>query len=176
MKFKYLKTPLYRYTFKNKKVKAWVEENAEGYVLNLFAGKYRLNCDEVRNDLDENMDAGFHMDALDFLKYWHENKLVKFNTVLLDPPYSFRKCMTKYNGVVSSRFYQVKNHILDILAPHGIVITFGYHSNSMGKNRGFKQEHLLVMSHGGAIHDTFAIIERKQDGLTREEIRVFFDI
>jgi len=38
---------------------------------------------------------------------------------------------------------------------------FGCHSISMGKKRGFKQEHLLVMSHGGAIHDTIVIVERK---------------
>ena len=42
MKFTYMKTPLYRYTFKNKKIKKWVEENCEGKVLNLFA-KIRKN-------------------------------------------------------------------------------------------------------------------------------------
>ncbi len=31
----------------------------------------------------------------------------------------------------------------------------------MGNKRGFKQEHILLMSHGGAIHDTIAVVERK---------------
>lgn len=41
----------------------------------------------------------------------------------------------------------------------GRVITFGYHSVSMGKRRGFTQERILLMSHGGAIHDTIAVVE-----------------
>ena len=47
------------------------------------------------------------------------------------------------------------------LNKNGRVITFGYHSISMGKSRGFSQEKILLMSHGGAIHDTIAVIERK---------------
>jgi hypothetical protein len=64
--------------------------------------------------------------------------------------------------------------VVDILEPNGIVITFGYHSNVMGQRRGFEQEHILLMSHGGAIHDTIAVIERKDDGLSRDEIGAFF--
>ena len=30
IKFTYLKTPLYKYTFKNKKIRKWVEDNVEG--------------------------------------------------------------------------------------------------------------------------------------------------
>lgn len=166
-----MRTPLYRYTFKNNNVRKWVEQHVEGLVLNLFAGKYHLNCKEIRNDIREDMPADYHMDALEFVKQW-ENGL--FNTIILDPPYAYRKSMEMYDGAVSSSFNQVKNHIKNILAPNGITITFGYHSNSMGKTRGFKQEHILLMSHGGAIHDTIAVIERKDDGLTREEIGVFF--
>ena len=171
MKFTYMKTPLYRYTFKNKRVREWVEQHAEGKVLNLFAGKYRLNVDETRNDIREDMDADFHYDALQFVTNWDFHK---FNTVILDPPYAYRKSMEMYDGAISSPFNQVKNAIPNILSLHGIVITFGYHSNVMGSNREFKQEHILLMSHGGAIHDTIAVIERKDDGLSREEVGTFF--
>lgn len=173
-----MRTPLYRYTFRNKRIRKWVESHVEGKVLNLFAGKYRLNCDEVRNDIREDMDADYHMDALDFVKYWscvvnaYEGE--KFNTIILDPPYSLRKCMTKYEGSISSRFNQIKNEIVNILKPNGLVLTCGYHSNSMGKIRGFKQEHILLLSHGGSIHDTIFTLERKDDGLTEKEIGVFF--
>ena len=174
MKFTYMKTPLYRYTFKNRRVREWVEENCEGLVLNLFAGKYKLNVDEVRNDIRQDMPCDYHMDALEFVKLWAEDHDTKFNTVILDPPYAYRKSMEMYEGAVSSPFNQVKNHIKDILNPNGIVITFGYHSNVMGKTRGYKQEHILLLSHGGAIHDTIAVIERSDDGITREQIGVFF--
>jgi len=171
MKFTYMKTPLYRYTFKNRRVREWVEQHVEGFTLNLFAGKYELDCKEVRNDIRIDMEADYHLDALDFVMGWGGDK---FKTVVLDPPYAYRKSMEMYDSAISSRFNQVKNHILNILAPNGIVITFGYHSNVMGKNRGFKQEHILLMSHSGAIHDSIAVIERKDDGLTREEVATFF--
>jgi hypothetical protein len=174
-KFTYMRTPLYRYTFRNNRIREWVENHCEGpYVLNLFAGKYRLNLPEewreIRNDLNPDMDAEFHQDSLDFVRGCQR----KFSTVILDPPYSYRKCMTKYQGVISSAFNQVKNKVVDILEPNGIVITFGYHSNVMGQRRGFEQEHILLMSHGGAIHDTIAVIERKDDGLSRDDIGSFF--
>jgi hypothetical protein len=166
-----MKTPLYRYTFKNKKIRKWVENNSEGSVLNLFAGKYRLAINEVRNDVRVDMPADYHMDALEFVKRWGGEK---FNTVVLDPPYAYRKSMELYQGAVSSPFNQIKNELDRILLPQAIVITFGYHSNVMGKNRGYKQEHILLMSHGGAIHDTIAVIERKDDGISRQEVGAFF--
>ena len=57
-------------------------------------------------------------------------------------------------------FNEIKDMIFKILNKEGIVITFGYHSVSMGKTRGFIQDKVLLMSHGGAIHDTIAVVER----------------
>lgn len=157
MEFTYLKTPLNRYTFKNKKIKVWVESKCEGLTLNLFAGKTILNIDEVRNDLNLDMPADYHLDALEFVEKWSGEK---FGTILLDPPYSFRKSMEMYSGKVMSPFNALKNAIPRVLVKRGVVITLGYHSVVMGQNRGFFQEHLMVMSHGGAIHDILVIIER----------------
>jgi hypothetical protein len=168
MKFTYMKTPLRKYTFENRRIREWVEMKVEGRVLNLFAGKTLLNCREVRNDLREEMPADHHMDALEFVKTWQGDS---FGTIILDPPYAYRKSMEMYDGAVSSPFNQIKNVIPNILTLEGIVITFGYHSNVMGEKRGFEQDHLLLMSHGGAIHDTIAIIERK----TKDRIDEYFD-
>ena len=172
MKFTYMKAPLNKYTFKTKKIREWVECNSEGHVLNLFAGKTflsiqpRLNYySEFRNDIDLTMPANMHLDALEFSNIWTGSK---FNTILLDPPYSYRKSMELYNGNVASPFKQLKDAIVPILEPGGIVITFGYHSVSMGAGRGFKQEHLLIISHGGAIHDSIAIIERKIENVEND--------
>jgi hypothetical protein len=43
----------------------------------------------------------------------------------------------------------------------GIVITFGYHSVSMGAGRGFAVQQVALFSHGGAIDDTIATVERR---------------
>lgn len=160
MRLIYLKTPLHKYTFSIRPIREWVESRCQGKVLNLFAGKTKLNCNEVRNDVDATMLADTHKDALDFVLSCKD----KFDTILLDPPYAYRKSMEMYNGHKASRFNEVKDNLHKILNKNGKVITFGYQSVSMGKTRGFKQEEILLMSHGGAIHDTIAVIEIKECG------------
>ena len=157
IQFDYIKCPLHRYTFSVKNIREWVEANCEGKTLNLFAGRTKLKIDEVRNDLDEEALADFRLDALEFLRTW---KGEKFDTILLDPPYAYRKSMEMYKGIRCSPFKQLKDEIPNILNKGGKVITFGYHSNTMGSNRGFHVEKIGLFSHGGAIHDTIASVER----------------
>jgi hypothetical protein len=155
--FEHIRCPLHRYTFQKKPIREWVERTAEGPVLNLFAGKTRLALNEVRNDIDPEMPADYHLDALAFLHNW-EGPL--FRTILLDPPYAFRKSMELYNGHICSPFRQLKDAAVNCLEPGGLVITFGYHSIVMGTLRRFTLERLALFSHGGAIHDTIAAAER----------------
>ena len=158
-----MKTPLYKYTFKNRKIRQWVELNCSGRTLNLFAGETKLNIkNEIRNDIREDSNAEYHKDALQFCKNW---KGSKFDTIILDPPYSYRKSMELYDGKISSPFNALKDEICKILNHNGSVITFGYHSVSMGLKRGFIQEKILLMYHGGAIHDTIAVKEKYSDCL-----------
>ncbi len=167
--FEYMKTPLNKYTFKNKRIREWVERKCEGLTLNLFAGLVKLDINEIRNDENKKVPADYHYEALKFIefyyfnhhKYYCQNEFPLFATILLDPPYSYRKSMEMYEGIKCSPFNRLKNDILKILSPEGYVITFGYHSVSMGEKRGFIQDSLLVMSHGGAIHDTIAVKERR---------------
>jgi hypothetical protein len=158
MIFDYIKCPLNRYTFSVKPIRLWVESECEGKTLNLFAGKTRLKIDEVRNDLDPNALADFRQDALEFVRMWAGEK---FDTVLLDPPYAYRKSMEMYNGIICSPFRRLKDELPKIINLNGKIITFGYHSNVMGKQRGFCVEKIALFSHGGAIHDTIASVERR---------------
>lgn len=158
IQFDYIKCPLHRYTFKVKPIKKWVEKNCQGLVLNLFAGFTKLDSDEIRNDINPDALAEYHLDAIDFTKNWSGRP---FDTILLDPPYSFRKSMEMYDGKKASKFRQLKDKLPNILNTGGRVITFGYHSNVMGKGRGFQLYKVCLFSHGGAIHDTIASIEIK---------------
>ena len=160
--FDYIQCPLHKYTFEVKAIKLWVERNCVGYTLNLFAGMTKLAIDEIRNDSDPNALADYHMDAYEFVKKWDGEK---FDTILLDPPYSHRKSMEKYGGRISSHFNELKNELSKIINPKGIIITFGYHSVVMGVKRGFIVKKIALFSHGGAIHDTIATIEHKKYGL-----------
>ena len=151
-----INTNLRRYTFENKKIKKWVEQNSKGKCLNLFAGKTKLDLDEIRNDIDKTMLSEFNKDAVDFVKEW---KGKKFDTIILDPPYAYRKAMEMYNGNYSSKFKQLADEIPRILKKNGIVISFGYHSTFLGNKREFKLKKLCIFAHGGSQHCTIGIIE-----------------
>ena len=65
-----------------------------------------------------------------FLRSWQGEP---FATILLDPPYAFRKSMELYKGhTFAARFANLKTRFRVFLRPEGIVITFGYHSVVMG--------------------------------------------
>ena len=159
MKLEFIKTNLRRYTFESPKIKKWVEDNSDGKVLNLFAGKTKLDLDEVRNDIDNDAIKDYQMDALDFVKF-AISKNMKFDTIILDPPYAYRKAMEMYNGNYTSRFKQIADNILKILNKNGKVISFGYHSTFLGKKRNAELSTLCVFAHGGAQHCTIGIIEK----------------
>lgn len=158
MKLNLINSNLRRYTFECKKIKNWVEINSSGKCLNLFAGKTLLNINEIRNDIDKTMITDYHKDALDFVKEWKGNK---FDTIILDPPYSYRKSMEMYNGNLNSKFKLIADEINKILSKNGVIISFGYHSSFMGKKRDFELKELCVFAHGGAQHCTIGIIETK---------------
>ena len=151
-----INTNLRRYTFESPKIKKWVEEQSVGRTLNLFAGYTKLDIDEIRNDLDSNAVADYHMDALDFINSWKGDK---FDTIILDPPYAYRKAMEMYNGNYSSRFKQIADNIPSVLKKGGRVISFGYHSTFLGKKRKAWLKTLCVFAHGGAQHCTIGIVE-----------------
>lgn len=153
-----INTNLRRYTFESPKIKEWVESKVLGTTLNLFAGKTILDVKELRVDSDMNMNSDVCTDALDFVRNWNG---MKFDTILLDPPYSYRKSMEMYNGNRNSRFKMLADEIPRILEPKGTVISFGYHSTFLGKIRNFKLKELCVFAHGGAQHCTIGIIEER---------------
>jgi len=156
-----INTNLRRYTFESPRIKKWVEDNSNGKCLNLFAGKTKLNLDEIRNDVDQTMLADYHKDAVDFVKEW---KGEKFDTIILDPPYSYRKSMEMYNGNKASRFRILADLIPNILKDNGIVISFGYHSTFLSKKRNATLKKLCVFAHGGSQHCTIGIIEQLNKG------------
>lgn len=166
MEITYIKQPPRKYTFSTLKIKKWIKNNTKkGYVLNLFCGETILYHDqtkyiEIRVDTNKSMNADYLMDAFDFVimakkKHW------KFSTIILDPPYSYRKSMEKYKGHTVSKFNKIINILPFILKKNGNVITCGYHSVIMGKKRNFAIKNICLISHGGAHHDTIITNEIK---------------
>ena len=160
MKFTYLAQPPKKYTFQQPKLKIWVEKQCKGKTLNLFAGMTKLNINEVRVDNDENAIADYYMDALEFIDFAEKRKM-KFNTVILDPPYTFRKSKEKYNGGYVGSFPKLRNMLLSILSEKAIIITLGYDTVGMSKSRGFKKIAICIVCHNGDSKDTLCLVEER---------------
>jgi hypothetical protein len=121
----------------------------------------------VKNDLDGNYSCDYNMDALDFLKMFDSNSV---DLVFFDPPYSPRQVSECYKmlgktvtikDTMSSFWSELKNEISRIVKPNGIVLSFSWNSNGIGKNRGFEILEVLNVAHGGQHNDTICVAERK---------------
>jgi hypothetical protein len=130
-----------------------------------FANKNRIA--KITNDLDPEMGCDFSMDALDFLYGLSDNSI---DILLYDPPYSTRQvseCYKKMGKTVnmqttqSSFWGNLKKEIARKMKKNGIVISFGWNSNGIGKTLNFEQLEILLVAHGGIHNDTICVVERK---------------
>lgn len=122
------------------------------------------------NDLNPDTAAQFHMDAEDFLKLI-AGKGVKADLVLFDPPYSPRQIAECYAGVGKSvtmedtqncvLYSRVRNTIPAVLEEGGIVLSFGWNSNGMGKKHSMEIIEIMLVAHGAAHNDTICVAERR---------------
>lgn len=157
--FTYLTQPPKRYTFQQPKLKEWVEKWCQGKVLNLFAGITKLDVDEYRVDLDPEVNPDYCGDAYEFVTTTD----MKFDTIVLDPPFNQRKSREKYCGRYIGSFTKIKNELSKILNPNGRVLHFGYDTVGMSKSRGFRKIAICLVCHNGDHNDTLCLVEEKEE-------------
>ncbi len=134
---------------------------------------FARDCDiaTFTNDLNPETKAQYHDDVLVFLGKLKEKNIIA-DTVLFDPPYSLRQMKEMYQGIGidkltmadtqrAGRWGGEKNIIAELLSKDGTVLSFGWHSNGMGKKRGFEIVEILLVSHGSAHNDTICIAEQR---------------
>lgn len=155
--FTYLAQPPKKWTFEQPRLKEWTEMQCQGRALNLFAGKVLLSVNEYRVDLSDEFVPDIVMDAYEFVSTTD----LKFDTVILDPPYNLRKSREKYEGRYIGSLTKVKNALPRIINPHGRVISFGYDSVGMAKCRRFKKIAICLVCHNGDHNDTICLVEQK---------------
>lgn len=158
MDFTYLSQPPRKFTFEQPKLKLWTEKNCKGLCLNLFAGKTKLNINEVRVDSNKDMVADYYMEAEKYVNMAIENEW-RYDTIILDPPYNLRKSREKYDGKYIGSFTKIKNLLPKILNNYGFVLTYGYDSVGMAKCRGFKKLAICLVCHNGDHNDTICLKE-----------------
>ena len=142
-----------------------VEEMTEGTWIDPFANRNKLAT--ITNDLSEEFDTDYHMDALDFMKMFDDASV---DGVLYDPPYSPRQVSECYNNVgfnvtwdttKASFWGNHKREISRIVKVGGKVITFGWNSGGIGYKYGFEITRILMVPHGGWHNDTICTVEVK---------------
>lgn len=152
-------------TFQIKPIRELINKYAYGVIIDPFANDSKVGT--ITNDLDEQYDTDYHMDALDFLKMFGDNSV---DTVLYDPPYSPRQvseCYTSLGKTVNMQTTQAsywskqKEQIGRIVKKDGIVFTCCWNSGGIGNKYGFEIEEILLVPHGGWHNDTIVTVERK---------------
>ena len=127
---------------------------------------FKYRC--VSNDLDTEIEADFHMDAVEFMQSRADSE---FDALLFDPPYSVRQvaeCYKKMGLTVnmattqSSFWTKLKHEVARIVKPGGVVVCCGWNSGGIGKTFGFDIEQILLVPHGGPHNDTIVTVEKKR--------------
>ena len=121
------------------------------------------------------------MDALDFLKQFEPNSI---DIIYFDPPFSVRQvaeCYKRMNLTVNMETTQasfwtnLKREIARVTKPDGLVMSFGWNSNGIGKTLGFEMAEILMVAHGGAHNDTICTVEIKgandRFALSKKEVK-----
>jgi hypothetical protein len=124
------------------------------------------------NDLDPDTAAEMHMDAEQFLIKLRADG-VQADLGIFDPPYSPRQISECYNSIglavgmeetQNGRMYKRVRDALDpIIRPGGVVLSFGWQSCGMGKERGYEIFDLLLVNHGGGHNDTICVAEKRYE-------------
>jgi len=160
-------------TFSIKPIKELIQEElVDGLIIDPFANASKIAT--ITNDIDPQFDTDHHLDAIDFLKTFGDSSV---DMVLFDPPYSPRQVSEVYRKLgrpVNMQTTQVsywsnlKDEITRIVKVKGKVVSFGWNSMGLGKNRGFKIRRILLVPHGGSRNDTICVVETKiQSSLSR---------
>lgn len=111
----------------------------------------------------------YKIDALEYLKSLPSNSVKK---LAFDPPYSQRQLREMYDSIGLSLdemnngyWSKLKIEISRIMMNEGKVISFGWNSSGIGKQRGFDITRILIVCHGSQHNDTICTVDKKIQGV-----------
>ena len=156
-----------KWTFKVNGIREIIyEEITEGIWIDPFAG---MNSPAtIRNDLNPEANAEYHMDALDFLKTLESDFA---DGLIYDPPYSVRQAsecykkhgLEQFTAKVTRWDYwsEVKKEVRRVIKVGGKAICCGWSSNGVGDKTCFDMKRIRLVQHGGGHNDTIVTVEIK---------------
>lgn len=157
-------------TFSIKPIRELIDRHiTDGVWLDPFSRNSPFADKCITNDLNEEFEADYHLESLEFLKQFEDDYA---DGILFDPPYSPRQISECYKQVgravhmqdTQASFYgDRKREVARVCKIGGKVITFGWNSGGIGKKLGFEIVEILLVPHGGAHNDTICTVEIKVD-------------
>lgn len=151
-----------RWTFEYQPARQFVENRLNGRVLNACAGKSVLDYDGeiVRNDLNPEMDADYHLDVCEFADYFPRQS---FDTVVFDPPFDDLQAADKYDSLRADSVLEAFQQFSELVRPNGCVITFGWNSWGMRSHEIFDREETVLFQRGPVKRDIIACVDRRNN-------------
>lgn len=176
-------TELTRWTFECTEIRKWVEERLDGRVLNACCGQSELhhNGRVVRNDLDESIDADYHLDVAELPAHLERES---FDIVVYDPPWSHYQSNMRYDGRHVKKGeveIDMANHPLTVnrekeqvgharlakdgfdylLKPGGKVIQLTMHGTCMPSRLNYKQKERVMFDPVGEAKVVIGSVDKK---------------
>lgn len=165
-------------TFKIPCIKNLLQEEIHaGVWIDPFANS--SNWAHLKNELNKEISADFHLDALEFLKGIQDSSV---DGVIFDPPYSLEQIKRAYKKVglavndinfksnedLIKYHNEIKIEIARVLKLGGKAICFGWTLIGVGgiiDETMFFKNNIMLVKHGGMHHDTLISVEIKTDNV-----------
>ena len=150
-----------KWTFQSTKIRKWVEARLSGRVLNVCAGKTKLDHDRriLRNDINEDRDADTHHDVCEISEYYDAGS---FDTIIYDPPFSDYQSDRRYEGQNVGTDTLAKKELNTLIAPGGTIIQFGYTTTCMPMSLPYERQEVAVWNTLGRSNDYLSVIDQKE--------------
>ncbi len=133
----------------------YLKNHCHGRVLNLFAGKWRLNIGEYRVDVSEEFNPNLVCDAFEYVQKANQ----RFNTVIFFPTRNLLQVYRKHKDGYVGRLNDIKDNLVNILEPNATVISIGHDTVGMGRQRLFIKTEICMICHGFGYFDSMLVIE-----------------
>ena len=133
----------------------------------------KLIEEELRSEYVDPFPYPFTQDAIEYLKSFKTNSVTK---LVFDPPYSQYQLKLMYKNLgnffhnspngdqakrITKYWTNCKKEIVRITKSGAKVLSFGWHTNGIGKSYNFKIERIMILAHGGRHNDTLITLESK---------------
>lgn len=140
-------------------------ENPRQQVIDPFARNSLWGSAGLRNDLDPETSADYHMDALEFARALRAKYGRRWaDAVIFDPPFSDYQADKKYKSanLYSKPGYisELKEALSELVKHGGVAVSFGFNSNGMYIKNGWELRHVQLFNHGGCRNDLIMTVEQ----------------